>query len=141
MEAGIIDPVHHPAHYQGAGLEVWQVIEDWGLGYHLGNAVKYILRCHRKGAMRQDLEKAVAYLKRVRVLTHRRWQAERSEPYALEVCRVVKAFDCPDENGDLSRALFAIRTAAWVNGGSAADQMIEVAISAIESRINLAEAQ
>lgn len=66
------DLVARPAHYQGeGGLQAWDVIEDWRLGYHLGNAVKYLLRAHRKGNELQDLEKAGAYLVRAGDLTLR----------------------------------------------------------------------
>ena len=44
--------------------EVIDVIEDWGLGFSLGNAIKYIARCEHKGNKKQDLEKAIFYLKR-----------------------------------------------------------------------------
>ena len=36
------DPVNHPTHYQGTGLEAIDVIEAFGLGFRLGSAVKYI---------------------------------------------------------------------------------------------------
>lgn len=58
------DPVHAPAHYMGDGLEAIDVIEDWGLGFHLGNAFKYVVRADVKGARAQDLEKARWYLRR-----------------------------------------------------------------------------
>lgn len=58
------DPVNRPAHYQGKGLEAIEVIEDWQLGFHLGNAVKYILRAGKKGSRKQDLEKALWYVRR-----------------------------------------------------------------------------
>lgn len=64
--------VDHPAHYNrgantiledGTALyEPIKVIDDWGLGFCLGNAVKYILRAPHKGTERQDLEKARWYL-------------------------------------------------------------------------------
>jgi hypothetical protein len=62
------DATKGPAHYtEGRTIEPWDAIEDWGLDYCLGCAVKYISRCGRKGdssdAIR-DLEKAVAYLQR-----------------------------------------------------------------------------
>ena len=38
------DNVNHPAHYAFSKVEVIAAIEAWGLGYHLGNAVKYIVR-------------------------------------------------------------------------------------------------
>ena len=60
------DPVNHPAHYKGNGLEAIEVIEDWQLGFHLGNAVKYILRAGKKGDRKQDLEKALWYVRRAK---------------------------------------------------------------------------
>ena len=60
------DSVNHPHHYTFGKLEVIDVIEDWGLGFHLGNAVKYIARAGRKDptAVVEDLEKARWYLDR-----------------------------------------------------------------------------
>lgn len=58
------EAVNHPPHYQANGLEVIDVIEAFGLGFRLGNAVKYILRAGRKGAALEDLNKARWYLDR-----------------------------------------------------------------------------
>lgn len=58
------DPVNHPAHYTFGKIEVIDAIEDWSLGFHEGNAVKYITRAKHKGNERQDLEKAIVYLTR-----------------------------------------------------------------------------
>jgi hypothetical protein len=44
--------------------EVIDVIEDWNLGFNLGNAVKYIARAKHKGTQLIDLEKAKWYLTR-----------------------------------------------------------------------------
>lgn len=56
--------VDHPKHYQGAtGIEAIDVIEGFGLNFHTGNAVKYILRHRNKGGI-EDLQKAVWYLQR-----------------------------------------------------------------------------
>lgn len=41
-----------------------EVIEDWGLGFCLGNAVKYISRAGRKGDAVTDLKKALYYIQR-----------------------------------------------------------------------------
>jgi hypothetical protein len=60
------DPVHKPKHYQGNGLEVITVIEGWGLGPHLANALKYCLRYRDKNGI-QDLEKAKWYLNRAKL--------------------------------------------------------------------------
>ena len=58
--------VNHPAHYGGATnpYEAIKVIEAWGLGFSLGNAVKYIARAGKKGDAIEDLEKAAWYLNR-----------------------------------------------------------------------------
>ncbi len=59
------DPVHHPAHYKSeGGMEVIDVIENFGLGFRLGNTVKYILRAGKKGNRLEDLKKARWYLDR-----------------------------------------------------------------------------
>lgn len=60
------DNVNHPDHYTCGGLEVIDVIEAKDLGYHLGNAVKYILRMGLKDPDKwaEDLEKAVWYIER-----------------------------------------------------------------------------
>lgn len=58
------DPVNHPSHYNYSRYEVIDVIEDWKLSFHLGNAVKYIARAERKGSYSEDLRKAIWYLAR-----------------------------------------------------------------------------
>jgi len=52
--------VNHPAHYGGADnpYEAIKVIEAWGLGFRLGNTVKYISRAGNKGDVIEDLKKA-----------------------------------------------------------------------------------
>ena len=56
--------VNHPEHYLGKKYEVIDIIEDFGLGFGLGNAIKYILRAGRKGEQAEDLRKAIWYLER-----------------------------------------------------------------------------
>ena len=61
------DPVSHPSHYTDGKIEVIDYIEDKKLGYHLGNACKYISRCQLKygGKKRiEDLRKAIWYIQR-----------------------------------------------------------------------------
>ena len=58
------DLVNNPKHYNMGKYQVIEVIEDWDLGYHLGNAIKYIGRCEHKGNKVQDLEKAIWYIQR-----------------------------------------------------------------------------
>lgn len=68
------EAVNHPAHYGGKDnpYEAIKVIEAWGLGFSLGNAVKYISRAGKKGNRLEDMEKARWYL-------DREIQAERSK--------------------------------------------------------------
>lgn len=58
------DPVNAPDHYRAGGIEAIEVIEAFGLGFHLGNVVKYVLRAGRKGDRLEDLKKARWYLDR-----------------------------------------------------------------------------
>lgn len=58
------DTVAQPEHYTHSGIEVWDAIDAWGLGYRLGNVIKYVARADRKGNPIQDLRKALAYLTR-----------------------------------------------------------------------------
>jgi hypothetical protein len=60
----VTDPIHRPAHYTFSDIEPIDAIEAWGLGFHLGNVVKYVARAGRKGAAVQDLQKARWYLER-----------------------------------------------------------------------------
>lgn len=63
--ADMQDQVNHPAHYTFGSIEVIDAIEDWGLGYHDGNAVKYLARARHKGNELQDLKKARWYIDRL----------------------------------------------------------------------------
>jgi hypothetical protein len=60
----VADNVNHPSHYTAGPIEVIDIIEGFGLGFHLGNVVKYILRGPHKGTLLQDLKKARWYLDR-----------------------------------------------------------------------------
>lgn len=58
--------INHPKHYNMGPIEVIDAIESWGLGFNLGNAVKYIARFGHKPSANaaRDLEKAKWYLER-----------------------------------------------------------------------------
>ena len=62
----MIDNVNHPKHYTSGKIEVIDFIEDKGLNYHRGNAIKYIVRAGIKDKAKEveDLQKAVWYLER-----------------------------------------------------------------------------
>lgn len=55
------DIQHGGVHYKQFTFETWDVINDWGLGYFDGNAVKYLSRWRHKGGV-QDLQKARHYI-------------------------------------------------------------------------------
>lgn len=58
--------VNHPSHYNDGKIEVIEFIEDKNLGFHLGNAIKYISRAGKKDKTKtiEDLEKAIWYINR-----------------------------------------------------------------------------
>jgi hypothetical protein len=60
----MLDEAPHADHYRKLSPEPITIIEAWGLGFHLGNALKYIARSPYKGSEKQDLEKAIFYLQR-----------------------------------------------------------------------------
>lgn len=58
--------VNHPSYYNSGGIEVIDIIEQWKLGFHSGNALKYICRAGRKSEDPvEDLEKALWYIRRL----------------------------------------------------------------------------
>ncbi len=60
------DPVFHPSHYTDSDVEPIVAIEAWGLGFNLGNSVKYIARAGKKDPEKtlEDLKKSRWYLDR-----------------------------------------------------------------------------
>lgn len=92
------DNVNHPSHYcDGRKYEPVEVILDWELDYLLGNAVKYISRCGRKGTPEdaiEDLEKAVWYIqKRIAIM--------RSCSGSVEPPQDVQPTPVPDDADDI----------------------------------------
>jgi Protein of unknwon function (DUF3310) len=53
----------NPPHYKRGDIECIDIIETFGLNFHLGNVVKYVLRHKDKDGL-QDLKKAAWYLAR-----------------------------------------------------------------------------
>ena len=49
-------------HYKGKTCEVWKIVDEYGLDYYAGNALKYILR--NKMDVYEDMEKAQHYLQK-----------------------------------------------------------------------------
>jgi len=51
-----------PGYYKRGNADTWDFIREQGLNFHLGNAIKYIVRAGYKDDKRKDLEKAIHYL-------------------------------------------------------------------------------
>lgn len=84
------DAVNHPQHYGGGDnrYEAIKVIEAWGLGFCLGNAVKYIARAGRKTVdPLEDLRKARWYI------DHEIANLEQSPPKQDQQSAVADAVD------------------------------------------------
>lgn len=58
------ETVNHPPHYNYGKYECADVIDDWGLNWELGSAVKYLCRCDHKDNPVEDLKKAIWYIQR-----------------------------------------------------------------------------
>lgn len=60
------DNINHPSHYNVGKIEAIDVIDDWDLGFCLGNTIKYISRAGHKDPAKEieDLKKAEWYLHR-----------------------------------------------------------------------------
>lgn len=60
------DVVNHPNHYTDGKYEVIDFIEQNGLGFHLGNAIKYLSRAGKKNPAKtiEDCKKAIWYIER-----------------------------------------------------------------------------
>jgi hypothetical protein len=64
------DPVNAPAHYRQGSIEtidyIEQIIAHYPpvVGYHVGQALKYLSRAPHKGELKQDLLKAQFYVAR-----------------------------------------------------------------------------
>lgn len=60
------DQITHPQHY-AACAPSWEpidIIERYRMNFHVGNALKYIVRCERSGKRDSDVMKALYYLTR-----------------------------------------------------------------------------
>lgn len=72
QDASYIDYLNHkkvcmspdktPDHYQGDGMQPFDVIEAFGLDFWAGNVIKYLCRAGKKGPALDDLKKARHYL-------------------------------------------------------------------------------
>jgi hypothetical protein len=73
-------------HYSRLGIEPIQFIETNGLGYHEGNAVKYVSRWRNKNGI-EDLTKAKWYIERLIELETSKLEHEESSSKASLLTR------------------------------------------------------
>jgi hypothetical protein len=84
------DNVDHPPHYTFGKIEVIDAIEDWQLGFHEGNVVKYVARAKHKGNELECLQKARWYLDRaINKLEHEKTR-EAFKPVVEEIADLTK---------------------------------------------------
>lgn len=57
------------AHYTAMSVQPWDVIDTWPIdqqiGFHRGNALKYIMRMGSKDVTLQEVRKAIHYLEKL----------------------------------------------------------------------------
>jgi len=84
VQRSMTDNVDHPAHYGGADdpYEAIKVIEAWDLGFHLGNAVKYIARAGKKDPAKEDedIDKAIWYLQQYLIAKLAKMKPQEAKP-------------------------------------------------------------
>jgi hypothetical protein len=118
--------INHPPHYGGdTQYETIKVIEAWGLGFHLGNAVKYIARAGKKTGNNivLDLAKAVWYLNRaIGVNTEQEAGQDASDALAMATvaAAVASAGTGPAQRRDDLAAVLLEKAKARAAAGAAA---------------------
>ena len=126
------DIINHPAHYTDGKFETIDAIESWRLGYHLGNAIKYISRAGKKSkdTELEDLRKARWYI--ARYLGRHRDDTEslRAMEYAAD-----KGLD-----RDLAGAVLCLSVSA-VFSGEQQDGFVYQALADLERAIGVRDAR
>ena len=126
------DVVNHPSHYTDGKFETIEAIESWRLGYHLGNAVKYISRAGKKSkdTELEDLRKA-------------RWYIKRYLDYHREKVESIVAIDYAADKGldqDLAGAILCLSVSAILSD-EPQDLSVRQALAALERAIGVREAR
>lgn len=126
------DVVNHPSHYTDGKFETIEAIESWRLGYHLGNAVKYISRAGKKSkdTELEDLRKA-------------RWYIKRYLDYHPFPPESIGAMEYAADKGldqDLAGAVLCLSVSAILSG-EPQDVSVRQALAALERAIGVREAR
>jgi len=68
------------SNYKQHSIQPWDIIDEYGLDFYEGNALKYLLR--EKGNRKEDIEKCIHYLEKK--LTE--WTEEHPNQGRLDLC-------------------------------------------------------
>jgi hypothetical protein len=74
-----------PTHYSRLDPQPIEVIEKWGLSFHLGCMIQYLARAGNKDDEMRDLEKAKWYLERHMQIVDAKLKASPVPPPAKQV--------------------------------------------------------
>ena len=126
------DVINHPSHYTDGKFETIEAIESWRLGYHLGNAVKYISRAGKKSkdTELEDLRKA-------------RWYIQRYLNYHHQEAKIIDTLNYAKDKGldqDLTLALVYLAAPPPLSDNSE-DIFVRQALAALERAIGVREAR
>ena len=100
-----MEKINHPEHYKGNKYEAIDIIDDYQLGFNLGNAVKYILRAGKKGDTAEDLKKAKWYIEHeICKLMNEQEESKEQRSKRCSECKRYETKDCT--------------MAYWVNHGT-----------------------
>lgn len=122
-QAGTQDKVDHPPHYTVGSIEVIELIEDWSLTFHGGNALKYILRSPYKGRPLEDLKKARWYATRASDVGWPTHQPRTHVP-TVSLRRITEDWKLA---GGPVKALAGLRNGNWDAVLAAGEEMIDLA--------------
>lgn len=100
------DFINHPPHYTFSELEVIDVIEDWKLNFHIGNAVKYIARAGKKGSYILDVKKSKWYLNRCLTKNIDFIPPNKIENKKYEIDYVLEKWNLDDELSEILRLIY-----------------------------------
>ena len=126
------DVINHPSYYTDGKFETSEAIESWRLGYHLGNAVKYISRAGKKSkdTELEDLRKA-------------RWYIQRYLNYHHQEAKIIDTLNYAKDKGldqDLTLALVYLAAPPPLSDNSE-DIFVRQVLEALERAIVVREAR
>lgn len=131
----INDPVHSPSHYLKAAITIEPIELTARLDSCLGQALQYVFRAPYKGNEREDLEKAIFYLKKeVEIFEHNPYVSVKVPLSAIPYIHVFRRHS----SGTAFAVLDALFTLGYKDAVLNIDiKAIEEAIMAIATRLNI----